>query len=349
MFLSKDQRGGFTIIAVYVDDLNIIGNIDEIEHTANLLKNEFEMKDLGITKFCLGLQIEHLSSGIFVHQSNYTEKILKRFNMDKAHPLSSPMVGRSLDRELDPFRPKEHDEDILGPEIPYLSAIGALMYLASNTRPDIAFSVNLLARYSSEPTHRHWNGIKHIFRYLCGTRDMGLFYQKNSKSKLVGYADAGYLSDPYKARSQTGYIFTYGDTAISWRSTKQSLTATSSNHAELIALYEAGRECVWLRSMIQNIQEECGLESIKGNPTLLCEDNAACIAQIKEGYIKGDKTKHISPKFFFTYDLQKDGVIDVRQVRSSDNLADLFTKSLPTRVFKLLVQKIGLRRLKDMH
>ncbi|GJX60018.1 hypothetical protein Tco_0291408 [Tanacetum coccineum] len=128
--------------------------------------------------------------------------------MDKAHPLSSPMVGRSLDRELDPFLPKEHDEDILGPEIPYLSAIGALMYLASNTRLDIAFSVNLLARYSSEPTRQHWNGIKHIFCYLFGTRDMGLFYQKNSKSKLAGYDDVDYLSDPHKARSQTGYVFT---------------------------------------------------------------------------------------------------------------------------------------------
>ncbi|GKD76940.1 secreted RxLR effector protein 161-like protein [Tanacetum coccineum] len=107
---------------------------------------------------------------------------------------------------------------------------------------------------------------------------MGLFYQKNSKSKLVGYADAGNFSGPHKAQSHAGYVFTYGDTAISWRSTKQSLTATSSNHAELIALYEAGRECVWLRSMIQHIQEECGLESIKENPTILYEDNAACIA-----------------------------------------------------------------------
>ncbi|GJX46052.1 transposable element [Tanacetum coccineum] len=140
---------------MYVDNLNIIGNLNEIEHTANLLKNEFKMKDHCMSKFCLGLQIEHLSNGIFVHQSNYTDKILKRFNMDKAHPLSSPMVGHSLDRELDPFCPKEHDEDILGPEIPYVSAIGALMYLASNTRPDIAFSVNLLARYSFEPTRRH--------------------------------------------------------------------------------------------------------------------------------------------------------------------------------------------------
>ncbi|GJZ73156.1 copia protein [Tanacetum coccineum] len=233
---------------------------------------------------------------------------------DKAHLLSSPMVSRSLDRELDPFHPKELDEDILCPEILYLSAIGALMYLASNTHPDIAFSVKLLARYSSEPTHRHWNGIKHIFCYLCVTRDMGLFYQNNSKLKLVGYADAGYLSDPHKARSQIWYVFTYGDTEISWRSTKQSLTTTSSNHAELIALYEAGQECVWLRLTIQYIQEKRGLESIKGNLTILYEDNAACIAQIKEGYIKGDKTKHISSNFFLIYNLQKDGVIDVCQV-----------------------------------
>ena len=144
-------------------------------------------------------------------------------------------------------------------------------------------------------------------------------------------------------------MFTYGGTAISWRSTKQTLTATSSNHAELIALYDAGRECVWLRSMIQHIQEECGLESIKGSPTVLYEDNAACIAQSKERYIKGDRTKHISPKFFSTHDLQKDGLIDVCQIKSSDNLADLFTKSLPRKVFEQLSQKIGIRRLKDIH
>ncbi|GJS17040.1 retrovirus-related pol polyprotein from transposon TNT 1-94 [Tanacetum coccineum] len=120
--------------------------LDEIEHTANLSKNEFEMKDLGVTKFCLGLQIEHLSNGIFVHQSNYTDKILKRFNMDKAHPLSSPMVGHSLDLELNSLRLKEHDDDILGPEIPYLSAIGALMYLACTTRSDITFSSKLTSK-----------------------------------------------------------------------------------------------------------------------------------------------------------------------------------------------------------
>jgi Reverse transcriptase (RNA-dependent DNA polymerase) len=277
----KRSISSFIIIALYVDDLNIIGSLEEIEKTAKLLKNEFEMKDLGITKLCLGLQIEHLHNGIFVHQSNYIQKMLKRFNMDKTHPLSTSMVVRSLDVKKDSYRPRDN-EKALGPEVPYLSTIRALMYLANNTRLDIAFSVNVLARYSSDPTRRHWNEIKHVLRYFCGTRDMRLFYRKNINSKLVGYADAGYLSDPHKARSQSGYVFIYGGTAISWRSTKQTLTTTSSNHAELIILYDAGRECVWLRSMIQHIQEECGLESVRENPTVIYEDNTACIAQIKE-------------------------------------------------------------------
>ena len=86
--------------------------------------------------------------------------------MDKAHPLSTPIVGRSLDVKKDPFRPQEDDEEILGPEVLDLSAIDALMYLANYTWPNIAFAVNLLARYSSAPTRRYWNGIKHILRYL---------------------------------------------------------------------------------------------------------------------------------------------------------------------------------------
>lgn len=93
------------------------------------------------------------------------------------------------------------------------------------------------------------------------------------------------------------------------------MTATSSNHSEILAIHEASRECVWLRSIIQHIQKSCGLPSIKDIPTILYEDNAACIAQLRGGYIKGDRTKHISPKFFFTHELQKKGDIDVHQIR----------------------------------
>jgi hypothetical protein len=200
VFIRKSNKG-FCIVSVYVDDLNIIGTTEDIEEASSYLKSEFEMKDLGKTKYCLGLQIEHTHEGILVHQSAYTKKVLNKFNMKDAYPLRTPMAGRSLDVEKDIFRPREENEKVLGSEYPYLSAIGALMYLANGTRPDIAFAVNLLARFSSAPTLRHWKGIKHILRYLRGTEDLGLFFRKNQDLSLVGYADAEYLSDPHNAIS----------------------------------------------------------------------------------------------------------------------------------------------------
>nr|KYP55779.1 Retrovirus-related Pol polyprotein from transposon TNT 1-94 [Cajanus cajan] len=223
----KRSKNRFVIIVVYVDDINIIGTLEELSKVIDCLKKEFEIKDLGRTKFCLGLQVEYLENGILVHQEAYITRMLKRFYMDKSRPL-----------------PQEKDEEILGPEVPYLSAIGALMYLANYTRPDIAFAVNLLARYSSSPTRRHWIGVKQILRYLRGTMDMGLLYSNVSKPELNGYADACYLSDPHNDKSQIGYLFTSGGTVISWRSVKQTISATSSNHAEILALHEAIHEYV---------------------------------------------------------------------------------------------------------
>ena len=166
---------------MYVDELNLVGTPEELTRTTSYLKKEFKMKDLGKTKFCLGLQIEHFLNGVLVHQSTYIKKVLKHFYMDKAHHLSFPMVVRLLDVKNDPFCPCEKDEELLGPKVPYLSAIGALMYLANCTHLDIAFSVNLLARYSSAPTRIHWNGIKHILHYLRRTIDISLFYSRESK------------------------------------------------------------------------------------------------------------------------------------------------------------------------
>ena len=110
---------------------------------------------------------------------------------------------------------------------------------------------------------------------------MGLFYSKESKQQLLGYVDAGYLSDPHKGRSQTGYVFNCNGITISWRFVKQTMVATSSNHSEILAIHETSCECVWLRSLIQHIQEICGLTSIRSNATVLHEDSVACTAQIK--------------------------------------------------------------------
>ena len=87
---------------------------------------------------------------------------------------------------------------------------------------------------------------------------------------------------------------------------------------------------------------------MENSPTIIHEDNAACVAQLKEGFIKGDRTKHILPKFFFTHELQQSNPIYVQQIRSSENLADLFTKSLPTSTFEKLRHAIGMRHLREV-
>jgi hypothetical protein len=86
--------------------------------------------------------------------------------MDKVYPSKTPMVVKALEKNTDPFRPRQEGEEVLSSEYPYLSAIRALMYLANNTSPNITFTVNLLARYSVVPTMRHWNGVKDVLRYL---------------------------------------------------------------------------------------------------------------------------------------------------------------------------------------
>ena len=126
------------------------------------------------------------------------------------------------------------------------------------------------------------------------------------------------------------------------------MVATSSNHAEIIALHEAVRECVWLRSMITHIRESSGLTSTTFRPTCIYEDNAACIEQMKLGYVKWDNTKHISPKFFYNLEQQQLLNIQMSQVNSEENAADLFTKSLPKSTFVKHVRSIGMRRLSEL-
>jgi hypothetical protein len=191
-----------------------------------------------------------------------------------------------------------------------------------------------------------WNGIKRVFCYHFGTLDFGLFYPIQSELTFRGYADARYLSDQSDAKSQTGCIFLIDSTAFSWRSTKQTLTTTSSNHSEIIALYETRRECLWLRNVINNIVECTGM-STKLPPTITYEDNQPCVDQVTVGFIKGDKTKHIAPKFSFMHK-QHGKEIDVKWIPSKDNVVDLLTKALPPIIHTALIHQIGLRSLSLM-
>jgi hypothetical protein len=176
------------------------------------------------------------------------------------------------------------------------------MYLVNNTRPDIAFEVNLLTRYSVTPIMRHCNGVKDALRYLWDTPDLGLFYLKNQDLSLIGYVNAGYLSNPHNDKSQTTFVFLHEGTTISWKSYKHTLIDTSTNHSKIIALYEAARECAWLRRVINHIQISCAIELIR-SPTIIYEDNTACINQMQSGYVKSNVIKHITLKLFHIHEL----------------------------------------------
>jgi hypothetical protein len=179
----------FAIIAVYVDDMLILGSEHGIQATKALLGTHFRTKELGAPKLCLGLQIIRTSKGLFLSQANYLRRILERFNFESGHPSPVPLLHRNLFPDKDIYAPTRDGEAPLDAKFPYLSALGALLYLAMGTRPDISFAISFLARFSSNPAERHWRGIKQVFRYLRGTADWGLHFLDSSKCEIVGYAD----------------------------------------------------------------------------------------------------------------------------------------------------------------
>lgn len=159
--------------------------------------------------------------------------------------------------------------------------------------------------------------------------------------------DAGYNSDPHTGRSQTGYVFLLNGTAFSWKSTKQTMATPSTTHAELLALHEASREAVWLRSIVKHIRTSCGLSMQHDDPpTVIYEDNANVITAMEKGYVKGDRTKHIDPKFFYTHEL-RGTAINVVKIAGEDNTADIFTKPLGPILHWKHVRGLGMRRYRD--
>ena len=202
------------IIAIYADDLNLVGTKDTTSYAIALLTTKFEMKDLGKTSFCLGLQIIHVpDGGILLHQASYTRVLLKRFGLAHANPLSAPMMGRSSTSD-DPYMSLEEKEEFPN-KTRYLAAIGALLYLSTYTRPDISFATSVLARHNQRPRLRHWNGVRHLLRYLRGTKDLGLYYSWRRVQEITSYVDTNFKSDKESRKSQTGYIFLKNNAPIS--------------------------------------------------------------------------------------------------------------------------------------
>lgn len=141
IFIDKYDNG-FAIVAIYIDNMNLVGTLDKINETAKYLKCEFEVKDMGRTSLCYGLEFEHMDDDILVHQSSYIERILKRFNLDRTHLLSTPMMVRLLESKTNQFNHRVKNEEVIRPEVSCLSAIDALMHLSQYMRLVISFAIN---------------------------------------------------------------------------------------------------------------------------------------------------------------------------------------------------------------
>ena len=130
-----NQRGKqLVLIAIYVDDLNIFGTREAVEKTVNLMKHKYKVKDYGRTPRCLGIELEHFEDrSVFLHMTSYTNRLLEKFAMSEAHPVSTPLIVRTLKPDQDEYGPRREDEAILPSEYPYITAVMSMSWLSDQT------------------------------------------------------------------------------------------------------------------------------------------------------------------------------------------------------------------------
>ncbi len=241
---TKLEGGECVIISLYVDDMLIFGTTLEIvEHTKSFLSSQFDMKDLGEASVILGVKIIRKESCLMLSQEHYVEKLLMKFNYFEVTPVSTPYDANTQLK-------KNKGESVAQQE--YAQIIGSLMHLMNFTRPDIAYAVCRLSRYTQNPNEEHWNALVRIMKYLKGTMKCGIMYS-GFPAVLEGYSDANWISDSDETKSTSGYIFTLGGGAVSWKSSKQTIIARSTMESEFIALEMAGSEAEWLKNFLADI------------------------------------------------------------------------------------------------
>jgi hypothetical protein len=319
-----------TLLLLYVDDILICGN--DVKSTKDQLQRQYKMKDLGIARRFLGIEITRRNGITSISQKTYINTLIERFGMKDARHISSPM-----DPDIDLGNPicqdKTADKDL------YMSLIGSLMYIALATRPDIAFAVTALSRYNETPLQMHLTAAKRVLRYLKGTIELELHFGDNQQTILEGFTDSDWAGCKSQRKSTGGYVFFSHGGPISWQAKGQSVVALSTLEAEYIACSDATREAIWLRRLLSNIQ---GREEESMEPVTIGCDNQGALKLIESGVVRA-KTKHIDIKYHHIHDEKANGRIKLAYVSSKENPADLFTKPLHGPRHMELVGMIGLK------
>jgi Reverse transcriptase (RNA-dependent DNA polymerase) len=242
----KARKDLLLIVALYVDDLIFMDNnqrlIDEFKRE---MKLEFEMTDLRMMRYFLGLEIRQEMLGIFVSQGGYAQEILQKFGMSDCNPIATPM---KLGAKLSKLKIGEVVDSNT-----YRSMIGSLRYMTC-TRPDITFAVGVASRFIEDPRYPHLKAVKRILSYVKGTENLRLFYKKTNIFELTGYVDSDWCGDIDDHKSTSGYAFYMGGTTFTWLSKKQPIVTLFTCEAKYVAASLGVSHAIWFRRLLQELK-----------------------------------------------------------------------------------------------
>ena len=334
----KISGSKFIILVLYVDDILLAANDMGLLHDVKkFLSETFEMKDMNEASYVIGIEIfRDRSQGLLgLSQKGYINKVLERFRMENCSTGIVPIQKGDKFSELQ--CPKNDLEQKAMESIPYASLVGSLMYAQTCTRPDISFAVGMLGRYQNNPGIDHWKAGKKVLRYLQGTKNYMLTYKRSSHLKIVGYSDSDYAGCVDSRKSTFGYMFLLAGGAVSWKSGKQSIIATSTMEAEFIACFETSIHALWLRNFISRFSL---VDSIEKPLRIYCDNSAAVFFSKNDRYSKG--AKHMDLKYLSVKEEVQNHRVSIEHIGTELMIADPLTKGLPPKTFTGHVDRMGI-------
>ncbi|KAK2577894.1 hypothetical protein KPH14_012634 [Odynerus spinipes] len=264
------------------------------------------------------MTIERCQGTIKIHQREYIERTLQKFGMNECKAVGTPM-DPGVKSQIEMHQPTE-EEIQEGKNLPYLEAVGSLLYISQISRPDIAYAVNFVSSFNKNACNIHWNAVKRIFRYLKGTLDYKLSFKKNAEHNIVGYNDADWANDPKTRRSITGTTFTMCGGAISLYSKRQRTVALSTVEAEYMALAFSCQEGLWLRNLQKEIEPKTS-----NQPMRIYSDSSGAV-NLSKNAITRQRTKHIDVRHHFVQEKVEAGIITVQHLSSEEIVVDRWDK-----------------------
>ncbi|XP_047256351.1 uncharacterized mitochondrial protein AtMg00810-like, partial [Capsicum annuum] len=269
---------GRILLSLYVDDMIITGDDHSgIELLKYDLAHRFAMKDLGLLRYFLGIEVAQSKKGYLLSQTKYISDLFTRARLSDNRTVDTPLETNA--------RYSPSDGVPLSDPSLYRTIVGSLVYLTV-TRPDIAHAVYVVSQFVTAPTSVHWGAVLRILRYLRGTQFQNLLFPSTSSLELRAYSDADWDGDRNDRKSTTGFCVFLGDSLISWKSKKQDVVSRSSTEAEYRAMAVTTCEIIWLRWLLADMGVHISM------PTPLHCDNKSAV-QIAKNSVFHERTKHI--------------------------------------------------------